>query len=421
MRRLLLLLVGLMLIGSACAPAVDIVPTPSPKPTARPRATATEAPAATVAPTATRTPRPTRTPTLTPPPATATSAPTAAPTPIPTATALPPTATAAPAPSLGAGAALRDFAQGCGIQFGAAVAVDPLLNDARYAETLAREFSLLTPENAMKFGPLRPNRETFAFDRANALVAFARQHGMAMRGHTLVWHNQLPGWVSGGGWDRAQLLEVMREHIATVVGHYRGQVWAWDVVNEAIDDGGALRDTIWSRTIGPEYVAQAFRWAHEADPNARLFYNDYGGEGLGAKSDAIYALMRDLVGRGVPIHGVGLQMHTSVEAPPDPQAVAANMARLADLGLEVHITEMDVRIQEPVTPEKLEAQAQVYADMLQVCLSASNCTAFVLWGFTDCHSWIPNFFPGCRAGLIFDENYQPKPACSALEDVLSSQ
>jgi endo-1,4-beta-xylanase len=324
-------------------------------------------------------------------------------------------------PNLGAGAPLRDFARQCGIQLGAAVAVEPLLNDARYAETLAREFSLLTPENAMKFGPLRPHRETFAFGPGDALVDFADRHGMRVRGHTLVWHNQLPGWVSGGSWDREQLLAVMHEHVTTVVGHYRGRVWAWDVVNEAIDDGGALRDTLWARTIGPEYVEQAFRWAHEADPDARLFYNDYGGEGLGAKSDAIYAMVRDLVARGVPIHGVGLQMHVSVEAPPDPQAVAANMARLAELGLEVQVTEMDVRIQEPVTPEKLEAQAQVYADVLDVCLAAPNCTAFVLWGFADCHSWIPNFFPGCSAGLIFDENYQPKPACSALEGVLRSQ
>ena len=335
----------------------------------------------------------------------------------PTATPTPsPTPMKTPTPAL----SLRSLAQARGIQIGAAVAAGPLRSEPLYAQTLAREFSMLTPENAMKFGPLHPGRERYDFSDADAIVDFAEAHDMRVRGHTLVWHNQLPPWLTAGKWTREELIEILREHIMTVVGHYRGRVVAWDVVNEAVADDGSLRDTIWLRGIGPQYIDMAFRWAHEADPDALLFYNDYGGEGRGRKSDAIYALVKDLLQRGVPIHGVGLQMHVALGWHPKPQDVAANMERLAALGLEVHITEMDVRIKSPATEEELAAQARIYRDMLEVCLSAENCKAFVLWGFTDRHSWIPQFFRGWGSGLIFDSSYQPKPAYDALMDVLTA-
>ena len=316
---------------------------------------------------------------------------------------------------------LRSLAQDRDIHIGAAVAARPLGSEALYAETLAREFNMLTPENAMKFGPLHPNRDRYDFSDADAIVDFAEAHGMQVRGHTLVWHNQLPSWLTAGNWARDEMIEILREHIMTVVGRYQGRVAAWDVVNEAVANDGSLRDTIWLRSIGPEYIDMAFRWAHEADPDALLFYNDYGGEGQGRKSDAIYTLVHGLLQRGVPIHGVGLQMHVSLDRSPEPQDVAANMKRLAALGLKVHITEMDVRIKGPATEEKLAEQARVYRDMLEVCLAAENCRAFVLWGFTDRHSWIPHFFTGYGSGLIFDESYRPKPAYNALIDMLIGQ
>lgn len=314
---------------------------------------------------------------------------------------------------------LRSLAQARGIQIGAAVAVDPLLSEPLYAETLAREFSILTPENAMKFEPVHPGPDRYDFSAADAIVNFAEEHGMQVRGHTLVWHSQLPGWLTEGNWTRDELIQILRDHIMTVVGRYRGRVAAWDVVNEAVNDNGALRNTIWLRGIGPEYLDMAFQWAHEADPDALLFYNDYGGEGLKPKSDAIYALVRDLVQRGVPIHGVGLQMHVSLDGCPTRQAVTANMDRLSALGLQVHITELDARIKDPATEEELADQAGVYRDMLGVCLSAQNCKAFVLWGFTDRHSWIPYFFEGWGTALIFDQSYRPKPAYEALVDGLA--
>jgi len=321
-------------------------------------------------------------------------------------------ATSAPSTSL------RSLAQGRGIQIGAAVAARSLWAETLYAETLGREFSMITPENAMKFGPLHPGRDSYDFGDADSIVDFARSRGMEVRGHTLVWHNQLPGWLMGKSWERHELIEILREHIMAVVGRYRGRVVAWDVVNEAVADDGSLRDAIWLRGIGPDYIDMAFRWAHEADPQARLFYNDYGGEGLGRKSDAIYDLVQGLLSRGVPIHGVGLQMHIGLWPFPSPQDVAANISRLDAIGLEVHITEMDVRMVSPVTDEKLAEQALIYGDMLGVCLSARNCKAFVLWGFTDRYSWIPQFSPGSGWALIFDESYRPKPSYNALSDAL---
>jgi len=327
------------------------------------------------------------------------------------------TPTATPTPSL------SSLAQARGIAIGAAVGPQFLRDEPAYAETLGREFSMLTPENVMKFGLVHPEPDRYDFADADYLVDFAEAHGMQVRGHTLVWHFQLPTWLTEGTWTRDELIGILREHITTVVGHYRGRVAAWDVVNEAVGDDGSLRDTIWLRGIGPEYIDMAFRWAHEADPDALVFYNDYAGEGLGAKSDAIYALVQGLLERGVPINGVGFQMHVSLRWPPAPEAVAANVARLGALGLQVHITEMDVRIQDGTgtVDERLAAQANIYRDMMDVCLASSACKAFVTWGFTDRHSWIPLFTDNPDVPLLFDESYRPKPAYYAIMDALAGR
>ena len=324
-------------------------------------------------------------------------------------------------PYVPAGPSLRELAQGRGIWIGAAVSAFPLRCERAYAEVLGREFNLVTTENALKFGPVHPERERYDFQAADEIVEFAQAHEMLVRGHTLVWHVQLADWLTEGSWTRDELIDILHDHITTVVGRYRGRVAMWDVVNEAIADDGSLRDTIWLRTIGPDYIEMAFRWAHEADPDALLFYNDYACEGLGCKSDAIYELVQDLLQRGVPIHGIGLQMHVSIDQSPRPQDVLKNMDRLSELGLEVHITEMDVRIQGDPTENRFARQADIYGDMMEVCLSAQNCTSFVLWGFTDRHSWIPSSFWGWGSGLIFDEFYEPKPAYGALRDALAER
>ncbi len=316
---------------------------------------------------------------------------------------------------------LRTFAQQKGFHIGAAVAYEPLVGEPLYAQILAREFNMLTAENVMKFENIHPAQDSYDFRAADALVEFAQENDMQIRGHTLVWHSQIPDWLTTQTWTRDELMEIMHDHITTVVSRYRGKISAWDVVNEGIDDYSSMRNTLWYKVIGPEYIDLAFQWAHEADPDALLLYNDYNAEGVGKKSNAVYELVTGLVERKVPIHGVGLQLHASISSYPLPWELELNMTRLSELGLVVHITEMDIRIKEPVTENLLSEQAKIYHDIAGVCLESDACQALVLWGFTDKHSWIPWFFKGYGSALPFDESYQPKPAYNALITALTKE
>jgi len=329
------------------------------------------------------------------------------PTPFPTST-VPPSPTVPPPPPLRSLAEEKDF------WIGSAVSYEYLHTDSMYRDLLAREFNLLATENDLKFGPVHPEPDRYDFEGGDALVAFAQANGMAVRGHTLVWDWQNPDWLVEGNYTRDELISILREHIYTVVGRYRGQIAAWDVVNEALDADGNLGDTFWLRGIGPEYIPLAFQWAHEADPEAQLFYNEHAAERMNAKSDGVYALVKGLRDRGIPIHGVGMQMHVDLDRAPPPGEVAANMARLGELGLEGQITEMDVRIGSWNLPQKLRSQAVIYQDMLKVCLEAENCDTMVVWGATDRYSWLPELTGMQDAGVLFDFQYQPKPAVEAL-------
>ncbi len=302
---------------------------------------------------------------------------------------------------------------------GAAVSVEPLQDDHAYRTTLASEYNAVTPENAMKWDLIHPEAGRYDFEPADAITTFARKHDMTVRGHTLVWYRAVPAWVTDRSWTRPELERVLRDHIHTVVRRYRGTVKQWDVVNEAIDDNGNLRDSVWLRVIGPEYIDLAFRWAHEADPDAQLFYNDFDLEFPGAKADAVRALVRGLQSRGVPIDGVGIQAHEVTMRKPTGQQMEGALRSYAELGLDVAITELDVGVFLPATPEKLREQAAVYRDVLDVCLAVSRCHTFVTWGFTDGHSWIPSELPGFGAALPFDSSYLPKPAAAALRTRLA--
>jgi endo-1,4-beta-xylanase len=220
-----------------------------------------------------------------------------------------------------------------------------------------------------------------------------------------------------------ELRREVAKHIATVVEHYRGHLAAWDVVNEAIaDDGSGLRDTVFSRGLGPDYIADAFRMAREADSRALLFYNDYGAEAAGAKSDRVYELVKGLKEQGVPIDGVGLQMHVDGTSYPQPADIAANMDRLVALGLLVNLSEMDVRIRTApgTTPERMDLQKRVYHDIVAVCVAEPRCHAVTLWGFTDKHTWIDEFF-GADDPLLFDAEYRAKPAFFGVQDAFSGR
>ncbi|MEP6984313.1 MAG: endo-1,4-beta-xylanase, partial [Chloroflexota bacterium] len=317
---------------------------------------------------------------------------------------------------------IRQLADKNHFYFGAA-ASPTHFGDSKYVATLSREFNMLTPENEAKFCSLQPEQGQFDFRAFDKLMDFANQNKMVVRGHNLVWHQCVPGWLATGKFSRDEAIKLMHDHIYTVVGRYKGRIPMWDVVNEAIADGGSgLRNSPWKQFIGDDYVEMAFRFAHEADPDALLFYNDYSAEGMNAKSNAIYAMVKDFVARGVPINGVGLQSHFRV-GEIDEVGVAQNMKRLGDLGLQVQITEMDDDYPVGSTAAILQQQAGDYRQLLQTCLDSPNCTAFVTWGVTDLYSWLRTSNSGFSnpdvKPLLFDDDYQPKPAYDAVRDILA--
>jgi len=355
------------------------------------------------------------------------------------------------------GESLREAAQKSGMLIGTAVR-PCALSEVAYASTLAREYNMVEPEDALKWEVVHPERDSLDFSQADQIVDFAKRHGMKIRGHTLVWHRQNPKWLTEGRYTSGQLAEILEKHIKTVVGHYRGRVFAWDVVNEAFDElhPGTLRSTIWhdqpgigapgngigssdGRQASSEpadtelaargsgqpysYIERCFRWAHEADPEALLFYNEAEAEVINPKSDAIYAMVRDFRERGVPIDGVGLQMHI-VNLYADVASISDNIERFTALGMLVHITEMDVAL--PVDAEgnasakDLQLQADVYRQIASACLSHPGCTAIQTWGFTDKYSWIGSHSKKTHgAALPFDRNYRAKPAYEALRKALA--
>lgn len=359
---------------------------------------------------------------------------------------------------------LRAAAETSGLLMGAAVRSSQL-SEAAYSSTLAREFNMLEPEDALKWEVVHPEPGSYDFSQADRIVDFAVRHGMKIRGHTLVWHRQNPLWLTENKYSSGELAEILENHIKTVVGHYRGKIFAWDVVNEAFDElrPGSLRSTIWRDQPGiaiassgearaasnparsePDarslkqsysYIERCFRWAHEADPQALLFYNEAEAEAVNPKSDAIYAMVRDFRERGVPIDGVGLQMHISqadisrtsmASLHADVASISENIKRFTALGVQVQITEMDVAL--PVNaegdarPEDLQKQADIYREIVGACLSHKRCTAIQTWGFTDKYSWIGSHSKHTQgAALLFDRNYQAKPACQALREALAAR
>jgi len=257
----------------------------------------------------------------------------------------------------------------------------------------------------------------------DALVAFAGTNNLAIYGHVLVWDYGYPVWVTESTRTRDEWIQLLCKHIKTVVSHYRGQIYAWDVVNEAFNNDGSLRNILWMRVIGPEYIAMAFQWAREADPNVYLILNDHFAEGMNSKSESIYALVKGLLQDGVPLDGVGMQMHLWLWGPPTPDELFMNMSRLTDLDLDIHITEMDLRMNLSSDSEmvKMNAQADTYRKVFGTCLAVPRCKVFVTWGLTDKYSWIPDYTGYPDAPLLFNENFQPKPAYYAILELLEGQ
>jgi endo-1,4-beta-xylanase len=313
---------------------------------------------------------------------------------------------------------LKVLAAQAGLRIGTAVNTDVLATDPAYAQITADQFSTVTPENVMKWDTIEPTQGQYNWGPADGLVNFARAHGQKVRGHTLVWYNQIPSWITNGNFTNDQLKALLHKHITDEVTHFKGNIWQWDVVNEAFNDDGTLRDTIWLRAIGPDYIADAFRWAHEADPKALLFYNDYNIEGLGAKSDAVYTLLAQLKHEGVPIDGVGLQGHLDTQYGL-PEDMTGNLDRFARLHLYSAFTEADARTTLPATSAELLAEGTDYNAMLQSCLQVSRCISYTVWGWSDKWSWVPGVFAGEGSADLYDENYVPKEAYAAVHQTLA--
>ncbi|MEU5703774.1 endo-1,4-beta-xylanase [Streptomyces aurantiacus] len=298
--------------------------------------------------------------------------------------------TAQAASTLGAAAAEK------GRYFGTAVAASHL-GEAAYASTLDTEFNSVTPENEMKWDAVEPNRNSFSFGSADQIVSHAQSKGMKVRGHTLVWYSQLPGWVSGLG--ASDLRTAMNNHITQVMQHYKGKIHSWDVVNEAFQDGnsGARRSSPFQDKLGDGHIEEAFRTARSVDSAAKLCYNDYNTDGVNAKSNAVYNMVKDFKSRGVPIDCVGFQSHFNPNSPV-PSDYRANLQRFADLGVDVQITELDIE-------GSGSAQAANYSTVVNACLAVSRCTGITVWGVTDKYSWRASGTP-----LLFDGNYNKKAA-----------
>ena len=330
--------------------------------------------------------------------------------------------------------ALREAAEKAGVLIGTAVRPSQFSEKA-YATILAREFNMVEPEDALKWRALRPDQRTYDFRPGDEIVRFAQAHQMKVRGHCLVWGHDNPDWLVQGNFTTRQLSRLLHDHISHVMKHYGKQVFAWDVINEALDEHGGLRDSIWYNEPGigfagggTAYIEQAFRWAHKADPHALLFYNEAEGEDLNPKSDAIYAMVKDFKRRGVPIDGVGLQMHIprlDVDIVSLTGAISANIARLSALGVQVNITELDVSLpldsSGMASTEDLGRQADLYRGIVRACLQNPGCTAIQTWGFTDKYSWIRSHSRGTRGqALLFDRVYAAKPSYSSVLGALSA-
>jgi endo-1,4-beta-xylanase len=317
-------------------------------------------------------------------------------------------------------ASLREAAACTDRLIGAALSSQHLGESAYSAA--AKEFNYVTCENEMKWDQIEPSRNGFSWNAADQIVNFATSNGMKVKGHTLVWYNQLPSWVSSLN-TAAAVRDAMVSHINGVMGHYKGKVTTWDVVNEAVSiEGTSYRDCPFYRYLGEGYIDEAFQAARAADATAKLYYNDYNAEGMTPKADFVYKLVKGLVDRGVPIDGVGMQMHYG--KPNDKftiEELKANIQRYVDLGLDVLFSEMDVHRCEGMTEDQ---QVTLHHDLIAACVAEPRCIAVTFWGLTDKYSWLNSYSPlGCTGttkplGNLWDDNFKKKPAYTGVLNAL---
>lgn len=301
------------------------------------------------------------------------------------------------------------------------VAVDSKLisQNPIYREVVLREFNSITSENALKMEIIHPERSVFDFSQVDVLLALADANKLRFRAHPLIWHRQLPAWL--GEVKVKEFEKVFDAHISSLVKHCKAKAYSWDVVNEAFLRNGDYRPNIWFVAIGPSYIEKAFRIAHQHDPRAKLFYNDFQIEKVGPKFNAVYKMLKELKDKGVPIDGIGLQAHLGINYNVRRDELSEVIKRFSDLGLEVEITELDVAIPtNDSNQQALKMQAATYQMIANVCNQFASCRGITLWGLDDSHSWVPKEFPGLGQAMLFDDSLQPKPIYTIFKNSLAA-
>ncbi|TDZ61789.1 Endo-1,4-beta-xylanase 5 [Colletotrichum trifolii] len=296
-----------------------------------------------------------------------------------------------------------------------------LFKDEAYMAVLNRtgEFGLVVPENSQKWDATEKTQNQFTFKNPDAVAALAKANSQMMRCHALTWHSQLPSFVSQGTFTPETLTPVIEAHISNTVSHFAGACYSWDVVNEALADDGTLRPSVFSKTLQQDFIPVSFRAAAAADPGAKLYYNDFSLEFNSKKTDGAVKIVSDLKAAGVRIDGVGFQGHFEVGKTPSAAALARVFSRFTDLGLEVALTELDVRHKSlPAGDAAVQQQARDYAGAVKACVDTAKCVGVVVWEFTDKYSWIPQTFKGQGDACLFDKDMKPKPAYDAVKAVL---
>ncbi|KKY32917.1 hypothetical protein UCDDA912_g07146 [Diaporthe ampelina] len=329
------------------------------------------------------------------------------------------------AAATGANAQLHQLAVAAGLKYFGSATDNPELDDTAYTAILndATEFGQITPGNSMKWDTIEPQNGTFSFTKGDVIADLAKTNSQLLRCHTLVWYNQLPSWVSSGSWTNETLIEVLENHITNEVEHYKGQCYAWDVVNEAIsDDGdGSFRDNVFYETIGEAYIPIAFSAAAAADPDAKLYYNDYSIEYSGSKATAALAIVDLVQGAGAKIDGVGMQGHFIVGNTPSAKDLAGVLEQFTAKGVEVAYTELDVRHSSvPADDAAVQQQATDYTSVVEACLQVEGCVGVTVWDFYDKYSWVPSTFEGAGEACLYDENLSKKPAWTAVSSALAA-
>ncbi|MFK3939111.1 endo-1,4-beta-xylanase [Alkalihalobacillus sp. NPDC078783] len=313
---------------------------------------------------------------------------------------------------------IRSLASDHSLLFGTAIRYQPFSEDPDYLNLITSEYNAVTIENELKMEIMMPEEGVYAFNQADEMIRFATENELSIRGHTLVWE-RVPWWLENGEYSDAEITSLLKQYVQTTVERYKGKLYAWDVVNEAFDERGNLKDNFWLRHIGPDYIELAFQWAREADPDVLLFYNDYENDVWSPKTEATLTYLTSLRESGVPIDGIGLQMHLDLANDFDPEQLQNVMNVMGEAGFLVHITELDIKLQHSGedVETKRQKQADRFADIMGVCLTNDACTTYTVWGAADPYSWI-NFTDEASADLayplLFDHELKQKPAYTAI-------